>query len=213
MNAMVQQNSASENNLSVLKVAQARAKRLSREDMLAKRIKELEALNAQLESLVSTDPLTGLLNRRGLEQSLARTMAESNRKAIYSVVALLDLDSFKRINDQYGHSAGDEVLKTVAQTIKENVRAIDSVARIGGDEFVILMPSTCLYEGTRVAERIRQAIASLNLYPDDEGRVVTTSIGIERLPLGPSTVQAVVTATESALHTSKTIGKNCVSVA
>ncbi len=95
-----------------------------------------------LESLVVTDPLTGLLNRRGFEAEMHRSLAAARRYQESGALIYVDLDGFKPINDTYGHAAGDEVLKRVAQILTENVRDSDRVARVGGDEFVILFPRT-----------------------------------------------------------------------
>ncbi len=102
---------------------------------LAKRVEDLEALAV-------TDPLTGLLNRRGFESEMHRSLAAARRYQENGALIYVDLDGFKPINDTYGHAAGDEVLKRVAQILIENVRDSDRVARVGGDEFVILFPRT-----------------------------------------------------------------------
>ncbi len=102
---------------------------------LAKRVEDLE-------ELAVTDPLTGLLNRRGFEAEMHRSLAAARRYQESGALIYVDLDGFKPINDTYGHAAGDEVLKRVAQILIENVRDSDRVARVGGDEFVVLFPRT-----------------------------------------------------------------------
>ena len=107
-----------------------------------RRLDDLARRTEELESLAITDPLTGLLNRRGFEAEMQRALATARRYGESGALICVDLDGFKQINDTYGHAAGDEVLKRVAQTLVENVRDSDRVARVGGDEFVILFART-----------------------------------------------------------------------
>lgn len=104
---------------------------------------------AKLEVLTMTDELTGLLNRRGFDAQLSRAIASSNRNKTTGVLAISDVDNFKKINDRYGHPIGDEFLRSVAHRILANVRETDYVARIGGDEFAILMSETEISYGLR----------------------------------------------------------------
>ncbi len=108
----------------------------------------------QLESLAVTDPLTGLLNRRGFEREMERAIATARRYRDIGVLIYVDLDGFKPINDSLGHAAGDEVLKRVAQILTENVRDSDRVARVGGDEFVVLLARTNREGGIARAETL-----------------------------------------------------------
>lgn len=107
-----------------------------------RRLDDFARRTEELESLAITDPLTGLLNRRGFEAEMQRALATARRYGESGALICVDLDGFKPINDTYGHAAGDEVLKRVAQTLVENVRDSDRVARVGGDEFVILFART-----------------------------------------------------------------------
>jgi len=108
----------------------------------------------QLESLAVTDPLTGLLNRRGFEREMERALATARRHLDVGVLVYIDLDGFKPIKDTLGHAAGDEVLKRVAQILVENVRESDRVARVGGDEFVVLLTRTNREGGLARAETL-----------------------------------------------------------
>ena len=114
----------------------------------------------QLESLAVTDPLTGLLNRRGFDREMERALATARRYRDIGVLIYVDLDGFKPINDTLGHSAGDEVLKRVAQILAENVRDSDRVARVGGDEFVALLTRTEREGGLARAEALDTLINS-----------------------------------------------------
>lgn len=107
-----------------------------------RRLCDLISRTEELQSLAVTDPLTGLLNRRGFEAEMQRTLAASRRYRENGALIYIDLDGFKPINDTYGHAAGDEVLKRVATVLVENVRDSDRVARVGGDEFVVMFPRT-----------------------------------------------------------------------
>lgn len=179
---------------------------------LERRILELEQSNARLENLVNSDPLTGLLNRRGLDDMLLRLISSAQRNQSELLAALLDLDDFKSINDLYGHHIGDTVLRGVAQTMQKSMRGCDWVARVGGDEFVLLFPSLSLADGALVADRIRCGIADA-VVMTALGRVRTTaSIGIISLPLDVRSTEEVLELTTGAIKASKTAGKNCVSI-
>lgn len=123
------------------------------------RIGELSARVKLLESLAETDELTGLMNRRGFHDVLYRNLASAARHEETGVLAYLDLDRFKNVNDTHGHAAGDEVLRKVGQFLKKNIRATDYAARIGGDEFAILFVRG---DHIRARERARELMARLN---------------------------------------------------
>jgi diguanylate cyclase (GGDEF)-like protein len=125
-----------------------------------RRLGEFARRTEQLESLAVTDPLTGLLNRRGFEREMERALATARRYRDIGVLIYVDLDGFKPINDTLGHAAGDEVLKRVAQILVENVRDSDRVARVGGDEFVALLTRTEREGGLARAETLDALINS-----------------------------------------------------
>ena len=125
---------------------------------------------------------------------------------------LVDIDHFKRINDTYGHQAGDEVLKVLADSFKFNIRGVDLACRYGGEEFVIVMPETEMQIAERVAERLREAIAE-RTYPVGEGRAeipVTASIGIATLDPVRDTSQTLLERADKALYEAKAMGRNKV---
>jgi len=127
----------------------------------------------KLELYANTDSLTDLWNRRHFRAKLQEEIARIQRSGQPLSVALVDIDNFKAVNDTYGHIAGDKLLQSVARLLKRSTREIDTVARWGGDEFVIILPDTDVSKATQVAERIRQ-----NIQVDPQYRQVTVSMGI-----------------------------------
>lgn len=174
--------------------------------------RELDLANGRLENLAFLDPLTELLNRRGLQDALSREIQWSRREGTNFLVFLIDLDNFKKINDTWGHAVGDIVLNEVARKLKSSLRATDYVARIGGDEFMVLLPRTRIAEGIRVAERARLAISQSPVSLYSRGPVaVTASVGVARVSDGTPSIDELLSKTNLALHQSKREGKNKVS--
>jgi diguanylate cyclase (GGDEF)-like protein/PAS domain S-box-containing protein len=167
---------------------------------------------AHLEELVNADPLTELLNRRGIESVLVRELAFAQRNHTDLLAALLDLDDFKSINDKHGHNVGDVVLKAVACTLKQTVRGCDWLSRVGGDEFLILLPATSLIEGAKAAERVRMRLCAITV-PLPEGDLhVTASLGLVSLSMELSSIEEVLEASASVLKASKRDGKNRITI-
>ncbi len=129
----------------------------------------LQSIINQLCDLSLKDPLTGLANRRHFQKVLGREIEVVTRSGEPALLLMLDIDHFKKVNDTYGHPAGDAVLRTVAQTLANCVRPMDTVARFGGEEFVIILPSCQGLYGHQVAERIRESVSAMN---------VTVSVGV-----------------------------------
>jgi len=155
-----------------------------------------------------TDPLTGLPNRRAFDDDLARRVAEWQRKKNIFCLLMIDIDHFKRLNDRYGHPAGDHVLRSVAEILVRTVRDMDLVCRIGGEEFAVLLPSTNAYDAWRGVERIRSAIAA-ETFPFDGARIRTTiSLGLAAIAPGDDAISLVQRADE-ALYTAKDAGRDC----
>jgi two-component system cell cycle response regulator len=166
----------------------------------------LRALNERLESLAFTDALTGLLNHRALQDKMAELFTAARQSECTFSFVLLDIDYFKRLNDTYGHQAGDEVLRLVAQILQENAPAGSFVARYGGEELGVLLPDYPLSEAIHVAEQLRQAIAEAH----NPYRQVTASFGVaEYMPymLSPS---EIIEVADAALYEAKRAGRNCV---
>ena len=175
---------------------------------------ELEEANARLSELVLRDPLTGLANRRQWARRLADEWERSRRHGRPLSVVMADLDHFKRVNDEHGHATGDRVLRAVADTLAGTVRGPDTVARLGGEEFGVLLPETGPDEAVAAAERLRAAVTELEL--DGDGRPELTI----RLSLGTSSVggdvphppeaDALVAAADRALYRAKRQGRDRV---
>lgn len=134
---------------------------------------------AKLEVLTMTDELTGLLNRRGFDAQLSRTLASANRSNLTGILAISDVDDFKKINDHYGHPIGDEVLREIARRILANVRETDYVARIGGDEFAVLMAETGVTYGLRRLEALNNLLKRSVVTSNGHRIPVQVSFGIE----------------------------------
>ena len=172
---------------------------------------ELDQANSMLKELVTIDPLTGLLNRRGLHQLLFETMTQWQRSGENFHVIMLDLDNFKSVNDTLGFVVGDLILKEVAKKVKASLRSTDRVVRIGGDEFVVILPGIRHAEAMVVAQKIRFQIAQMTVTLSTGKNVrATASIGVTPLAGDEISVDQVVEKAYLALHESKLSGKNRV---
>jgi diguanylate cyclase (GGDEF)-like protein len=167
-----------------------------------------------------TDPLTGLRNRRYLESRLDEELARAQRDWRPLLCVLLDIDHFKRINDEHGHLVGDQVLSELAQRVGREVRASDVAARYGGEEFVMLLPNTELSAGYAVAERVRAAVAATPFHSPDLARPldITVSLGIAEFRPEPGVDLAtagkrLLAAADVALYGAKARGRDQVSLA
>ncbi|MCH7345106.1 GGDEF domain-containing protein [Pelomonas sp. CA6] len=137
----------------------------------------LQGLIDALCDLSSRDALTGLVNRRSFEMALAREVDRVTRTGEPALLLVLDIDHFKAVNDSYGHGAGDQVIKAVAGALSQTVRPMDLVARIGGEEFAIILPNCPVSFGEAVAERLRERVAGM-VVPVGSGQSVSTTISI-----------------------------------
>lgn len=159
-----------------------------------------------------TDPLTGLFNRRYCTQHMGRIVDRARASNGHFTVMMMDLDRFKSVNDRFGHDAGDAVLVEFARRLQENVRGVDLVARLGGEEFLVAMPDADNHAANMVAERIRAAVETGPFVLND-GRTVniTVSIGVAVANTGEVDAQAVINRADKALYESKAAGRNMVS--
>ncbi len=165
-------------------------------------------LHLHLDHLASYDMLTGAYNRRAFEEARERELARSQRHGTALAVLLLDLDHFKQINDHYGHAFGDRVLRQAAQTIKTVLRIEDTLGRIGGEEFCVLLPQTDREEVAKIAERIRSAVAAqITDYNGQQARV-TVSIGVAMADAQTRDWETVFQAADQALYRAKQEGRN-----
>ncbi len=168
----------------------------------------LQKTNRRLEQLALEDPLTGLMNRRGLQRILSREIRWANREGATLLAILVDLDDFKRVNDLYSHAAGDAVLAEAARRLREALRATDYAARIGGDEFMVLLPKTPPNEGVAVSERIRRGLSASPAMHGALRIPVTASLGVVEVTDKVPTVDELLTLTHATLRESKEGGKN-----
>lgn len=178
---------------------------------LARVNEKLLAANKRLEELVLIDPLTGFLNRRGLERVLFRETALMKRGAPDLLVLSVDLDDFKKINDQFGRAVGDAILKEVSHRIQATLRPTDYASRIGGDEFIILLTQTHRAEALKVAERVRLAVSRTSVSLRHEEIRVTASEGLTFISHEMISVDELIVLSDAALMISKETGKNRVS--
>jgi diguanylate cyclase (GGDEF)-like protein len=166
----------------------------------------LTQANIHLERLSATDPLTELPNRRVFNLRLEEELARSHRYGLPLSILMLDVDNFKSYNDSFGHPAGDEVLKTIAYLLTQSVREVDCVARLGGEEFGVVMPETDKERALALAERIRYTIACAS-WPK---RTVTVSLGVATLARAANTAEVLVAEADAALYEAKRSGRNRV---
>jgi diguanylate cyclase (GGDEF)-like protein len=177
----------------------------------------VRALNARVDGLVEEldanarrDPLTGTLNRRGLEERLGIELARSRRIGEPLAVIVSDLDGLKEINDRYGHAAGDEALQLAAEVMAAGLRDVDVLARTGGDEFVIVLPNCDSGGGLDVAEQLGARVRERS---QTESWPVTMSMGVACAPPLPLDPESLLGAADSALYRAKSLGRDRASMA
>ncbi|HEY0019731.1 MAG TPA: sensor domain-containing diguanylate cyclase [Longimicrobium sp.] len=166
-----------------------------------------------LDQRASTDPLTGLPNRSTFDARLASLSGYYDRYARPFSVVALDVDFFKKFNDTWGHEAGDRVLQHVAELLKATVRDVDLPARLGGEEFVVLLPETTLGQAAEAAERIRRTLETRAVLWNGQRLSVTASLGVSACPDCTATPAEVMGQADAALYRAKDAGRNCVAVA
>jgi diguanylate cyclase (GGDEF)-like protein len=166
----------------------------------------------QLHSAATTDELTGLYNRRALEERLAAEISRSLRHQLHTSVLLLDLDRFKVVNDTLGHAAGDRLLINVAKVLRQQCRALDVVGRLGGDEFLVILPMTKPAEAQVFVGRVQASLREMEKNHPDFGPC-TLSMGIAESPKHGTTVSSLLAAADTALYKAKRAGRNTVEVA
>lgn len=182
------------------------------QDITNRRLQEerLRELADELESKAQTDALTGLYNRRGLDGALTRELSRATRAGQSVAAILVDVDDFKQVNDSLGHATGDVVLQGIARRMHAVLRPSDLIARVGGDEFMIVLPETRLAEAVHVSERLRLAVRDEPMEVSGRQVQVTASFGVAIVPLSVVSIEEVLDATRQALGTSKRQGKNRV---
>ena len=182
-------------------------------DLLVERTQQLVALRQRIDELRSDadlDSLTGLANRRRFRVALAREVERWRRYRVPCSLLMLDIDHLKRINDQFGHPAGDAVIRQIAQTLKEVSRDNDTAARLGGEEFALLLAGIDLQKAAAAAERLRAVLSGRRV---DEVGTVTVSIGVASCPESATSERTLYSASDRALYVSKNSGRDRVSLA
>ena len=166
---------------------------------------------SQLATLVLTDPLSGCLNRRGFEQQLQRELARASRSGGELAMLAIDADNFKDINDSFGHLVGDDVIREVGAVLRGRARTGDVVARVGGDEFALLLPDTTEEGAVQVAHRIREAFQQHRFRTRRDGVVLTISIGIAATQgSGDGSAEDLRARADEALYAAKRRGGNAL---
>ncbi|MFI8579060.1 histidine kinase N-terminal 7TM domain-containing diguanylate cyclase [Ectopseudomonas khazarica] len=200
---MIYVRDVTQRHLSELKLAEALA--LSEE-----RLRTISSLHEQLREQALCDPLTGLYNRRYLDEFFARELARVQRENLPLAVALIDLDHFKRLNDECGHLVGDDVLKAVAQHLLDNLRSTDAVFRIGGEEFLLILPGADPDEASARLQSICSQLAAREIATRGGDQRVTLSAGLAYWPQQGQALDELLHAADAALYQAKRTGRNRV---
>lgn len=195
------------------KLQETRAALRQNEQALHQKIAEIDALQAQLHEQANRDPLTGLYNRRYLDGTLERELARCKREGHPLSLMLLDIDHFKSINDTYGHQAGDEVLRRLADLLAHQARAGDVACRYGGEEFLLLLPNMPLAAALERAERWRRSFADGEMAFGELRLRATLSVGIAAYPGHGTEAARLIRQADEALYRAKARGRNRIEVA
>ena len=188
----------------------ARLRAKTQQDELKSKNRQLEDMLTRVESLAIMDPLTGLYNRRRFETIFTSEFKRAMRYQLPLSCMMIDIDHFKKINDTSGHQEGDRVLKEIAQVIQATVREVDTPARWGGEEFVVLSPNTTRENGLRAAERVRKAVDS-HTFTGTGSTKFTVSIGVAGIPAPDIDSQdKLIHAADMAMYEAKKKGRNRV---
>lgn len=170
---------------------------------------ELEATHSQLNHMSTHDGLTGLFNRGYLDSRLVIEGMQASRSNQRLSLLMIDVDHFKKINDQHGHLVGDLVLQKVATACVQCLRPYDTLARYGGEEFVALLPSTSLEQACEIAERVRLTVSELPVHsPSGKSIPVTISLGVGMMLQGETQTQAAMLRADKAMYAAKRAGRN-----
>ena len=181
---------------------------------ISRDISESKRREDELRTMATTDFLTGLASRRDFIDDLNRQIARMHRSPqINTCLLMMDLDFFKRVNDAYGHAIGDAMLQHISGLMKSEIRRVDSVGRIGGEEFAILMPDTPLAAAHAFAERIRNKVMQTPLCDKDKVIPITVSIGITQISCKDQSFGSVFERADTALYQAKHFGRNRVELA
>lgn len=169
-------------------------------------------INRKIKEQAIRDPLTNVYNRRYLNETLPREIARSQRDQTPLSIVMLDLDFFKVVNDTYGHSAGDEVLKQIAMTLMGSIRQNDFICRIGGEEFIIVMPGMPIRQAQERIEACRKEIEQTVIHYGNIKIAITISGGISQVETDTETQDELIKSADDALYYSKSRGRNCITL-
>lgn len=186
------------------------------EERVQRRTLQLQAANNKLELLATTDPLTGIGNRRRMTEQISKELERSRRFRHPLALLMVDIDNFKDVNDRHGHDAGDRAIVAVARTLAGGVRSIDMVSRFGGEEFVLLMPESDLEVAACAAERLRAEVSTLQVTGDQgETLAISVSIGVAAADPGgvPDSASSLLIRADKALYQAKHAGRDRVVLA
>ena len=200
-----------EKNILLLK-SNFKLKKLSKEleNRVNEKTKSLEDANEQLKLLATTDFLTEIYNRRYFENSIKNEIEKAQRYGSNLSFIMLDIDFFKKINDTYGHKAGDMVLISLSKLIKENIRKIDIFSRIGGEEFAIILPNTNLDKTKELAIKLKDLVQNNSLLIDNQEIKITISIGLSTLDEKNQTYNEILKTADTNLYEAKRKGRNLI---
>ncbi len=179
---------------------------------LRRYVKEIEHLQAELREQSLHDPLTGLHNRRYVNETLGRDMIQAERENLPLSIILADIDHFKKVNDTYGHQVGDSVLVEIARLIKEHARGSDIVCRYGGEEFLLVFLNTTRDDAAKRADEIRHMAADLRIPHEHGTLMVTISFGLATYPDHGTNAEELIIKADQALYQSKHSGRNRVTI-
>jgi diguanylate cyclase (GGDEF)-like protein len=169
---------------------------------------EIKAILAQAHEIANTDVLTFLPNRRKIIVDLQEEVIRSNRYDAPLSISLLDLDHFKDVNDSYGHTTGDEALRSVAARLREQIRHPDTIGRYGGEEFLIVLPNSEIKAAGEQAERLCQTIRALQIEANEHSFKVTISIGVAQYRVGDENWEEFLHRADEALYKAKDLGRD-----
>lgn len=169
-------------------------------------------LHTEVQKIAITDPLTGLYNRRGLEELGGHEFDRYRRFGHPFSVTMLDIDHFKQVNDRYGHTVGDLVLKGLAEKCRSVIRQVDILGRYGGEEFVILLPETDLFQAVNLSERLRRLVADTPIPAGELNIPITISLGVTRASRNHTSLSMILDQADKALYDAKSKGRNRVEI-
>lgn len=186
------------------------AQRLRRDSYFSR--VQLQEANRKLNRLATLDHLTGCANRRHFYAQAEAELSRSRRYSRDMGLVIMDVDHFKAINDRFGHAAGDAVLQTLSETLREELRELDVLGRIGGEEFALLLPETARREAVAIAERLRRRLAELRIEHEGAELTLTSSFGVTAREPADVTLDAIMRRADRALYEAKAAGRNRTAV-